>query len=88
MILSQVMVTQSCITKNIIEGPKTKTIISYNCHIPSLPVHKIHPYNDTAFSTSNLQAHPPQWSPSLQHTLAMVMQQSRYSVFHNRNTPI
>ena len=51
-------------------------------------VQKLHSHSNSAFPMSIIQAYLPQWPLFLQHALAIVIQQSRYSVFYNRNTPI
>ena len=56
--------------------------------MPSPLIWKIYPHDDAACSISNLQAHLSQWPPFSQHALIVVVQQSRYSVFHDRSTPI
>jgi len=47
-----------------------------------------HYHSDTALSISKLKAYLLQWLPSLQHALMVVVQQSRYSIFYDRDTPI
>ena len=58
------------------------------CHMPSPSIQSIHLHGDTAFATSTIQACLPQWPSFLQHALIAVMQQSRYSIFDNGDTPI
>ena len=50
--------------------------------MPSPSIQKIHLHGDTAFLTSTIQAYLPQQSSFIPHILTVVMQQSRYSVFH------
>jgi len=52
----------------------------YYFHMSSLPDQKIHSHGNTAFSTTSLS--------SLQHALTAVMQQSKYCVFYDKDTPI
>ena len=68
---------------------KWKPIIFLSrCHILSLTKQSILYHSDTALSISKLQACLLQWPPSLQHALIVVVQQSRYSIFYDRDTPI
>jgi len=57
-------------------------------HILSPTKQNIHYYSDTALSISKLQACLSQWPPSLQYALMVVVQQSRYSIFYDRDTSI
>ena len=62
------------------EGKWKLIIFLSRCHILSPTKQSIHYCGDTALSISKLQACLPQWPLSLQ--------QSRYSIFHDRNTLI
>ena len=54
----------------------------------SLPIWKIHLHGNTAFSTSIIQAYLPWWLFFLQYVLVVVMKQSRYPVFYDKDTSI
>ena len=56
--------------------------------MPSLSVHSIHLHSNTAFSISTIQAHLLWWPSFSQHALTAVIQQSRYSIFYDRDTSI
>ena len=58
------------------------------CYIPSLFIQKIYPCGDTAPSISIKQAYLLWWPFFLQHIPMMIIQQSGYLIFYDRNTPI
>jgi len=65
---------------------KTPVISVY--HISSLPIPKIHLCSDVVIITSLIQAHLPWWLSFLQYISVVVIQQLRYLVFYDRDTPI
>ena len=56
--------------------------------MPSSPIQKTHPHSNTPCKHLIQKACLLWQPPSLQHICIAVMQQSRDSVFHDRDTPI
>ena len=62
--------------------------IMARCHMSGPPMLKTCLHGNTVPSTSMKQACLPWWPFFLQHILTAVMQQSRYPIFNNGDTPI